>query len=222
MNSDTQTPTLSLIRTPTINPARALVASTLLLCAGIAQAELSANVGWVSDYYYRGLLQHSSSASAGIDYSEGGFYAGAWGADVGDGMEIDGYFGWGGEYEGFTFGAGFTGYYYTGDFDDTYQEINLSLGYGFASAEFATGEYENFAGPTQDYTYYAFTLEKDGLYGKYAGFSRDFDGDYLEFGYGFAVESLDLSIALIVADDPVTSDTEEALVFGIGKSFQIN
>ena len=195
----------------------------VLLLAGTAQAELSANAGWVSDYYYRGLMQHSSSASAGLDYSEGGFYAGTWGADVGDGMEIDGYFGWDGEYEGFTFGAGFTGYYYTGDFDDTYQEINLRFGYGIFSAEYAAGEYENFDGPTQDYGYYALTLEKDGLYGKYAGFTQDFDGDYLEFGYGFSVaEALDLSIALIIADDPATSDTDEALIFGIGKTFEIN
>ncbi|ANO49968.1 TorF family putative porin [Woeseia oceani] len=193
----------------------------LLLLASTAQAELSANAGWVSDYYYRGLMQHSSSASAGIDYTEGGFYAGTWGADVGDGMEVDGYFGWDGEYEDFTFGAGFTGYYYTGDFDDTYQEVNLRFGYGIFSAEYAVGEYENFDGPTQDYGYYALTLEKDGLYGKYAGFNKDFDGDYLEFGYGFSVAELDLSIALIVADDPVTSDTDEALIFGIGKTFQI-
>ncbi len=33
----------------------------------------------------------------------------------------------------------------------------------------AVGEYENFSGPTQDYTYYSLTLEKDGFYGKYAG-----------------------------------------------------
>lgn len=196
--------------------------TALLLLASTAQAELSANAGWVSDYYYRGLMQHSSSASAGLDYTEGGFYAGTWGADVGDGMEIDGYFGWDGEYEDFSFGVGFTGYYYTGDFDDTYQEVNLRFGYGIFSAEYAIGEYENFDGPTQDYGYYALTLEKNGLYGKYAGFNKDFDGDYLELGYGFGVAELDLSVALIVADDPVTSDTDEALIFGISKTFQIN
>ncbi len=200
---------------------KALVA-VLLLPGAAAHAELSANVGWVSDYYFRGLAQHPSSASAGIDYDRNGFYVGAWGADVGDGLEVDGYFGWNGEIQGFSFGAGFTGYYYTGDFDDTYQEVNLSFGYGIASAEVAVGEYENFAGPTQDYTYYALTLEKNGLYGKYGGFSQDFDSDYFEFGYGAELEGFDLSIALVISDVPTAPETDEVLIFGIGKSFVLD
>ena len=200
---------------------RALVAA-LLLPGAAAHAELSANVGWVSDYYFRGIMQHASSASAGIDYGhENGFYAGAWGADVGDGLEVDGYLGWSGEVQGFNLGAGFTGYYYTGDFDDTYQEVNLSFGYGIATVDVAVGEYDNFDGPTQDYTFYSLTLEKDGLYGKYGGFSQDFDSEYLELGYGMSLESFDLSVALILSDSPAQPEVDEALVFGIGKSFTL-
>ena len=59
-----------------------------------------------------------------MDYENGGFYIGTWAADVGDGLEVDGYFGYGIETEsGFSVGLGFTGYY-TGEFDDTYEEIN--------------------------------------------------------------------------------------------------
>ena len=123
----------------------------LLLTSVSAQADWSANLGWASDYYFRGILQKSSSASGGIDFEHKGFYAGTWVADVdgqfGDGLEVDGYFGYGGSVGDFTYGVGFTGYYYTGDFDDTYQEINLSAGYGWLTIDAAVGEYENFAGP---------------------------------------------------------------------------
>jgi uncharacterized protein (TIGR02001 family) len=201
--------------------ARLLIPVALLVSLD-ATAELSANVGWVSDYYYRGILQHPSSASAGIDYDKNGFYAGSWAADVGDGLEVDTYFGWNGEIGDVSVGGGFTGYYYTGDFDDTYQELNLSVGYGIASAEVAFGEYDNFAGPTQDYTYYALTLEKEGFYGKYAGFSQDFAGNYLELGYGASLEAVDLSIALIISDKDLVGNRDEALIFGISKSFQLD
>ena len=53
--------------------------------------------------------------------------------------------------------------------------------------EVAVGRYDNFDGPTQDYTYYAVSLEKNGFYGKIGGFAQDFDGEYFEGGYGTSV-----------------------------------
>lgn len=195
----------------------------LMLTSAVARADVSANVGFASDYWFRGIFQSTSSASGGLDYaSEAGFYAGTWAADVGDGLEVDGYFGWSGEFEDVSVGLGFTGYYYTGDFDDTYQEINLSGGYGIATLDVAVGEYDNFDGPTQDYTYYSLTLEQHGFYGKYAGFTQDADGQYLEFGYGFDYEGIDFGLAVILADDEQpASETDEALVFSIGKTFEL-
>lgn len=194
-----------------------------LLAASSAHADFSANLGFASDYYYRGIFQAGSSASGGLDYESGGFYAGTWAADVKDGLEVDGYFGYGGEAGDFGYSIGYTGYFYTGDFDDTYQEINLGGSYGLLAVDVAVGEYENFTGPTQDYTYYSLTLEKDGFYGKYAGFSQDFDGDYFELGYGATVAEIDFGITLIFNDDQLSSDGEsdEALIFSIGKSFDI-
>ncbi len=196
----------------------------LLALCGVSQAEWSANVGWASEYHFRGLFQHSSSASGGVDFEQNGFYIGTWAADVGDGLEVDGYFGYGGEYEDFSYNIGYTGYFYTGDFDDTYQEINLGGGYGPLSVDVAIGEYENFAGPTQDYTYYALTLEHAGFYGTYAGFSQDADGNYLELGYGFSALELDLGIVLIFADDDLLGTPgieDESLLFTVGKSFDL-
>ena len=49
----------------------------------------SANLGFNSEYIYRGIPQKSSSAFGGVDFAAGGFSAGAWTADVGDGVEVE-------------------------------------------------------------------------------------------------------------------------------------
>ena len=196
--------------------------AAVLIWSAAAQADFSANIGWASDYYYRGIFQASSSASGGLDYEKGGFYAGTWTADVGDGLEVDGYLGYGWEKGDFTYGVGFTGYYYTGDFDDTYQEINLNAGYGLLTFDVAVGEYENFTGPTQDYAYYAVTVEKNGFYGKYGGFTEDFDGEYVEIGYGATVAGLDIGLTLIFANKDLVGQNDESAVFTIGKTFDFD
>jgi len=203
----------------------AFVAITLLT-GGLAQAEWSANVGYASEYHYRGIFQDESSASGGVDYENNGFYAGVWAADVGVGAETDLYFGYGGEVGDIALSIGYTGYFYTDDdFDDTYQEVNLSAGYGIATVDVAIGEYDS--DPTQDYTYYSLTLEKNGFYGKYAGFSQDFEGEYFEFGYGATVSEIDLGVSLILSNDDLVGwyndgKDDQSLVFTIGKSFDLN
>ncbi len=195
---------------------------TLLLLTATAQADWSANLGYMSEYHFRGILQKVSSVSGGVDYEAGGFYVGTWAADVGDGLEVDGYFGYGLDLGEVSLSIGYTGYFYTGDFDDTYQEINLGAGFGPLALDVAIGEYDNFTGPTQDYTFAALTFEHNGFYGTYGTFSQDADGDYLELGYGTTVSDIDLGIALILAnDDLVGNDGDESLVFTIGKTFDL-
>ena len=133
-----------------MNVRKTVLAALALLLAGTAQADVSANLGFASDYYYRGIFQADSSANGGLDFESGGFYAGTWAADVKDGLEVDGYFGYGGEVGDFGYSIGYTGYFYTGDFDDTYQEINLGGSFGLVALDVAVGEYENFTGPTLD------------------------------------------------------------------------
>lgn len=207
-----------------MNTTKTALAALILVASAAAQADTSANIGFASEYYYRGIFQAESSASGGLDFESGGFYAGTWAADVKDGLEIDGYFGYGGETGGFGYSIGYTGYFYTGDFDDTYQELNLGGSVGLFSLDVALGEYENFTGPTLDYTFYSLTVEKNGLYGKYAGFGGDFDGDYLEFGYGATVAEIDLGVALLFNDKDLSGigESDEALIFTIGKSFELN
>ena len=198
----------------------------LLLTCNSAGADWSANIGWVSDYYFRGIHQKSSSAQGGVDFEHGGFFAGVWGADVGertgDGLEIDGYFGYGGEVGRFNYSAGYTGYFYTGDFDDRYQELNLSAGYGFATVDVALGQYDNFDGPTVDYSYYAFTLAHEGFYARYGSFDRDLGGAHYEVGYATSVSDIDIGLSALYSDENLAGEATEALVFTIGKTFDIN
>ena len=200
---------------------KTILMSSLLMASAAANADFSANVGYASEYYYRGIFQKNSSASAGLDYESGGFYVGTWAADVGDGLEVDLYGGYGADVGDVSLSVGFTGYYYTGDFDDTYQEINLGAGFGGFSLDVAIGEYDNFDGPTQDYTYASLTYEVNGFYGKYADFSQDFEGSYFEAGYGTTVAEIDLGIALIFSDSDLVGESDEAIVFSLGKSFDL-
>jgi len=220
-----------------ISPVTHLAPAALLFCASaLASAakaqEISFNIGWASEYHYRGLLQKQSSASAGVDFSSGGFYAGGWTADVGDGLEVDGYLGYGIETEaGFSASFGFTGYYYTGDFDDTYEELNSGLGGGRLGIECSFGSYDSVGGPKQDYSFLAATLsDGNGLYGTFGSFGGDFAGNYLELGYGLSVSEIDLGIAAIFSSDEFGEGNgqfdsagkpaaSQALVFTIGKTF---
>ena len=58
-------------------------------------SSVSYNVGYMSDYWYRGVFQSESAVSFGADYENGGFYLGTWWADVDTGLEHDYYAGYG-------------------------------------------------------------------------------------------------------------------------------
>ncbi|MDJ0906213.1 MAG: TorF family putative porin [Woeseiaceae bacterium] len=207
---------------------KAGLAATLLAASSVANAGWSANLGFASDYYFRGIFQKSASASGGIDYeSSNGFYVGTWVADVGgdiagDGLEVDVYGGWGGSTGDFSYGVGFTGYYYTGEFDDTYQEVNLSFGYSWLTIDAAIGEYD--ASPdTLDYQFYSATIAHNGFWAQYGTFQDDFEGDYVQFGYDVTLTEaeIDFGVSLLLTDDNAVGENEEALILTIGKSFDL-
>lgn len=205
-----------------MNIRKIALVALMLITSGAAHAGASGNLGFASEYYYRGIFQAESSASGGLDYESDGFYVGTWAADVKDGLEIDGYFGYGGELaDGLGYSVGYTGYFYTGDFDDTYQEINLGSSLGLFALDVAVGTYKNFSGPTQSYTHYSLSVEKNGFFGKYAAFSQDFSGKYLEAGYSATVADIDLGITLLLNDEDLNTngESDQALIFTVGKSF---
>ncbi len=186
--------------------------------------DLSTNIGFNSEYLYRGIPQEKSSLFGGLDLEAGGFYLGTWGADVGDGLEIDYYGGYGFKVGNFNFGVGGTIYTYTGDFDDTYKEVNLSAGWNFLTFDAAIGSYDNFDGPTLDYQFYSLTAEYKGFYGKVGLFEDDFDGTYFEAGYGGTLsvqdtDLLDYAFTVIHSDSTLlggSSDTNFVLTLSKG------
>lgn len=217
----------------------AAVAGTLGSSVAVAEIEgLSANVGAVTQYFYRGVQQTTGAAAqGGVDYEHAsGVYVGVWASDVGghsdvngggagpDGIETDYYFGYGGEFKDFSYGIGYTLYTYTGDFDTQYSEVNFSGGYGPVSLEFSTGTRDN--DPTdQDYTFTAVTYEYEGISATYGVWGSDFDGAYFEVGYSKSLDKLDLGVSLINGD-PATNNKNvatngTALIFSIGTTFDL-
>lgn len=201
-----------------------------ILVAGLYSAQLSAspfsaNIGWNSEYIFRGIPQEKSSAFGGLDFEMNGFYLGTWGADVGEGLEIDYYGGYNLEVGDFTFGVGGTIYTYTDDFDDTYQEYNLSAGWKWLTFSAAIGSYDNFGGPKLDYQFYSLKAEYNGFYGLVGTFDDDFDGTYYEAGYGNTLtfketDLFDYSFAVIYSDATLLGgDSETNLVLTLSKTF---
>lgn len=230
------------MRTPKILIA---TAALLTMGSGAANAELSANIGVMSDYIFRGIYQEDSSAFAGLDYENSGFYIGTWGADVGDGLETDLYFGYGGGNDDFTWSVGYTGYYYTDDWDDTYKEINLGIGASGFALDVAIGEYDNFSAPKVDYSYLAisysldsgtsFTLARLDVDGYTFGGSTvpDSDGMWIEIGHAWEIaEGTEIGMTFLYsndADDPNTTIgftetgniADNAIVLSITKSMTL-
>lgn len=201
-----------------------LAASTV--ASGAAVAGASGNIGYVSDYFFRGIYQTTSSASAGLDYDFGsGLAVGIWAADVDEGIEYDIYGSFSGEVGELGYSIGFTQYEYTDDWDDTYSEVNLGLSYGPLSIEYSVGEYDGFGTPV-DYTFTGVTLENKGAYITFGSFGDEAEGSYTEVGYGMEVGGFDVGVAIINNDEDLDvrttdGDGETAMTLSLSKSFDL-
>ena len=100
-----------------------LTALLILAGVGVVQAEVSTNLGAVSDYRYRGIsqTQNAPAVQGGIDYVHAsGLYAGNWNSSVssqvytnGSGLESDFYAGYKKEFAGITVDVGSYNYVYS-------------------------------------------------------------------------------------------------------------
>jgi len=218
-----------------------ITASSFMSSNAIAGA--SANIGFLSDYYYRGVKQADSTGSVGLDYEhDSGLYIGTWLADVGgqgdvsasDGIEFDLFAGYAGNSGKFTYGLGYTSYQYTGDFDSAYNEVNLTAGYDAISFEFSSGTHDEIVGTTvndkdEDYTFIALSYEFDILTATYGVWGGDLEGAYFELALAKEFSGIDFGASLINGDAEETPSTGArnfatdgtALVFSIGKSFDL-
>jgi uncharacterized protein (TIGR02001 family) len=204
------------------------IAAAVLAASGVSQiahAEMSANVGVVSQYHFRGIQQTTSaSASAGLDYEAEGFYVGTWAADVDDGLEIDLYGGYGIELDnGISLGFGATTYQYTGDFDSAYNEINLSAGFGLFSVGYSVGEWDGVVGDEAategDYAILTVTIEKDGFSGTFGSYGKDAEGEYFDVAYGTEIGGFDVGVGILFSGSDLNDD--ESLYFSLSKSFEL-
>lgn len=111
-------------RLPAAAPFALAAALALPVLPGVASADVSFNVGVVSDYRYRGISQSrlKPAIQGGVDYAhDSGFYVGAWGSTVkwiedlrgSTKYELDLYGGWKGEVtKGVTVDVGMLRYVY--------------------------------------------------------------------------------------------------------------
>jgi uncharacterized protein (TIGR02001 family) len=99
-----------------------LASAAVVGTTGVASAEgaFSANVALTSDYVFRGvsLTGGDPAIQGGFDYTQGIFYAGAWGSSLTSGMELDLYAGVTPTVGAVNLDFGVVGYFYPGADDD--------------------------------------------------------------------------------------------------------
>ena len=182
-----------------------------------ATAEVSVNIGVVSNYLFRGVTQTFDSAAiqGGIDFEDAsGFYAGTWASniDFGDeaGYELDLYLGFAGEAaNGIGYDVGYVYYAYPDspdsiDFGEIYGELSYDMFYG-GIAYTINSDNDDDLFDTGDIYYYVGTdipLPMDFSLGLVLGYydfdadgSADIDGvdaSYAHFAAGLAKDAGDL------------------------------
>ncbi len=194
-----------------------------------AHAGVSANIGMVSNYVFRGVEQtDSASGFAGLDYeNDSGFYAGTWIADVTDGLEYDLYAGWSGEMDGISLGVGGTYYGYTERaFDEPYKEVNLSVGFAGVTLGYDKGIHE--LAKEEDYSNAYISYEYNSFSATYGVYDANIDVkknavSYLDLGYSTELSpGLEGGVNYIYASpEDSNNDPKAYLILGISKSFDV-
>jgi uncharacterized protein (TIGR02001 family) len=171
-----------------------LVALGLAASQGAVAADFSANIGMMSDYIFRGIKQNTSAAAfAGLDYENSGFYVGTWAAEVGEGLEYDLYAGYEGSVGDFSYGIGYTGYFYTDDFDDTYNEINLTPATASSASSTPRAATTTSTGRHSTTASWPARSSTRASTPPTAPSPRTSTADYVEVGYGTEVSGFDLA-----------------------------
>lgn len=208
-------------------------AATASIAPTAAQAGVSANVGAVTNYVFRGVEQtESASGYAGLDYeNDSGFYVGTWVADVDRGLEYDIYAGYGTEVEGVSLGLGATYFGYTLEaFDSPYLELNLSAGFGMFSVGYDFGTHEKndtlgFGETDYDNMYIGAEYEAfSATLGSYDPDTDTKDDAYMYLDVSYSLElaaGLDGSVTYTYVDQEADVANETYLVFGVSKSFDL-
>jgi uncharacterized protein (TIGR02001 family) len=207
-------------------------AATALMLASTLPAAFEASVGYNSDYYFRGVQLSDDFVEAGIEFSEGSFYAGVWTAQPLDSEYVK-------EYD-----------LYAGYGIDASEEI--ALDFGATAYIYSEGDstYEFFAGASFDfglpvapavYFYYdieleVFTAEVSAGYtieidevssvelSAAVGHARSDDSDYnyylLSASYSYAIsDALSVSASVNYTDASDITNKDDGFYYSIGGSF---
>ena len=214
-----------------------LAMSSFANADGHSEISYSANLGFMSDYMYRGIHQSSSSAMGGFDIEYGSFYLGTWFADLQEdgwvdgshrGFEYDVYAGFGFDLtDSISASLGYTIYRYTDKgasaFDDDYDEVNVGLGLAISddaslAIDYAVGENTATDQSETDYDVLTISVDYMGMYALFGtwGVQEDdaskgeVDADWMEFGYSRTVGDFDLSGAFVLSEKELASGSDSA------------
>ena len=234
-----------LFSTALIN-AQSASAQSVLTDMGV---DVSANVGFVSQYSFRGIAQSDENPAlqGGMDFTHNsGLYAGIWGSNVdfNDGdeasLEVDLYGGYAGEMNNISYDLGLIYYAYPGaDSSVNYDFIEGAIGAGYDFGTFSTSASLNYSpeyfGESGDAFYYAagvdVPLPYDLTASAHIGRQEIDDNtafgvdDYTDWSLGLSYnwEGFDLSAQYVDTDlsepDECADGCAERLIFGISKSF---
>ena len=234
----------------------AILFSTSILMPAAASAttdnmdvEIMANVGFVSEYSFRGIAQSDENIAVqgGFDIAHSsGLYAGVWGSNVdfNDGdeanVETDLYAGYSGSANGVNYDVGVIYYAYPGadsSLNYDFWEGSLALGYDFGM--FSTSASVNYSpeyfGDSGHAEYYSFNVDvplpQEFTLSGHVGHQNIEDNaafgvpDYTDWsvGLGYNLSGFDLSLQYVDTnlDEPgdCFDGCAERVIFGISKSF---
>ncbi len=211
--------------------ASLLFAATALPVLAQEGGDWSANVAVTNDYVWRGASQtdNGPALQAGLDYTNGAFYAGGWASNIDFGseadVEVDLYGGFRGEFTGgLTWDVGVIGYIYPGDNDIDFLELKAGLGF---TADALSGGVTAYYDPDNQNTYvegtaaYGFTDKFKGL-ASVGNYSFDGAGEYVNWSLGgtYSFEAVDLTLKYTDTDIDFPNDNvDENFVVMLSKVF---
>lgn len=210
--------------------------------SGAALAELSGNVGVVSEYLFRGVPQSGGAAvQGGLDYaSESGFYAGTWASTInfagatGSAAEVDFYAGFGGEAGSVGYDVGAIYYWYSEedeggaspDPSNNTIEIYGSLTFGPATVGLYYSLADYFAvtdeGVMYPYLAFSFPMSEKLSLDLHVGqqtFEQDGIDDIVDYKIGLSADAgngVSMGLALVATD--IDNDDPKMVISG-GYSF---
>jgi uncharacterized protein (TIGR02001 family) len=210
-----------------------LAASAVASSVAMAESPLTANIGFTSDYIWRGMPQSGDSAEiqGGIDYAHSsGLYVGTWvsSLDAVSQYEQDWYAGFGFDAGPVGLDVGYIMYTYPiGDAQSDFSEAYLNVGWEWLSAGVAYTVDTDWGGDDADLYYYVgaeFDI-KDGLMLGLVYGNTDYDDAAAEdlAHYQVSLSKDDFTFALDQLDATDTGAGEDDMRFSVSwsKSFDL-